>query len=302
MFSLPTDITVFALLCLFFVLAFLPESAFSYLEYTSVALDISHFPAFWCLQIVLHSSLKRLSAIPAKYNLVIVTSSSFGVAVLLEQIQPYFNRSQNLEDLILGILGFTYAAIQFAQREKIFQTSSTIASHLLIILITTIVIFPKIYLLNLRLNATPLLGDFENHFETQLWRNLNHIKTPPLRRVQSSQVHGQYALTGKALDYPWSGISFENREGFDISNYQRFKLDFFSKNRPTVLHLRLDDIYGNKANTDTQIADISWSHVSFDLTTKEIQRLDTANITNVSLFYETENGPNTYQVDYLRLE
>ncbi|MBV1884312.1 MAG: hypothetical protein KUG82_21905 [Pseudomonadales bacterium] len=296
MFSITTEIIVFSLLILFSIMAVAPMTVLGHPEFTNVALDICHFPAFWCLQVILHGLLKRHPPLSGKENLIIALGGSLSLAVILEYIQPYFHRTQNPEDLILGALGIAFAATQYTHRMSILASVTAKGLLIVIIVITAIVIYPKIYLLHLRSNTIPHLGNFENNFDIKLWRNVNHIKKPALKRVQHPTEAGQYLMEGYALDYRWSGISFENKEGFDISDYTQFEFDFYSEPPPVTLHLRIDDIMGRKFYAEFDAAS-NWSHVKFDLTLEKTKQLDTTNISNVAIFYETETGPLCYKFD-----
>jgi len=250
MFSLLADISILGLLVAFSILAFLPESTFSHPEISTIALDIAHFPAFWSLQVVLHSAIKRLKILPNKYNLYVGTSISLSITTLLELVQPYFGRSQNFNDLALGILGLSFAATQFIHRENTIQFKHYRTLQIFILLITIQVIIPKLYTLKLKFDSLPILGDFENPYDIKLWNNINHIKKPILTRLRSPEGHGEYTLLGQQLDYPWSGVSFKNNQGLNISQYTHFKLYFYAEDKQTILHLRLDDINGNRGNAN----------------------------------------------------
>ena len=204
----------------------------------SYGFDLGHYPLFALITAALLVARRNKAVKP---NVAFVLLAALFIAVSVELIQPYFQRTASVFDVLLGMAGSVsvvcvYLAVAaYSARAKWFLYCLAVisflcaATPLFLVTLDTYRVY-KIF---------PLVDSFEQPVELGRWKpegcTLNH--------VEEHATHGRYALkiriNENSGEYP--GIFY--RGGImDWSNYGRLALDAFLDNKKSkYLWIRADE-------------------------------------------------------------
>lgn len=275
------------------LLATVPINGSRYQDLLNLFMDFLHFPSAVFLTIFSVMFFQFRFHTSNMYPALAVSSL---LLVLIELFQPFVGRTSDTGDLILGLLGVLFGAIwilQLSHRRALYGVVK-----FLLLLLFFLYSLVQVYIASLFFHTTPEGFDFEQPFALSQWRNLNHIQSPKLSIERNVQQEGGRLVMGKPIDYQWSGMTFFNNLGIDLSHKDAMLLDYFHNgDQQTKIRLRLDDSKRNTFKADTQYVRHGWNQVVFELPFNKHGDFNADAVIKIGLFTDTEAVENFYLVD-----
>lgn len=240
--------------------------------------DLLHYPFFFLLaNFILVPEIKIRNNIKIALLIYIV--------ILIEVVQPYFEREFSYLDILFGIFGILSGyALRLSNRKIVIIL---ILIYLSQIIITITMVSREYYL-------QPMINNFESGLDIYRVKNLGSNERVGIRRIKVSD--NNFAVTNEMLASPWSGIRFELLLPVNIREYQFMTVIFNNKQSSGVLDLRLDSSE-SKCIISTRPLEIGEQVVRYNLSHCGL----TSPVLKMALYFETNSAQNGYWLDELRL-
>ncbi len=305
----PTLLSVATLLLI--ALAFTPFEYSGIAEATRKTMDAGHFIAFGLFALLLHP---LFSSHGNKVATIITFTICALLIVSIEFIQPYVGRTASLTDVINGFLGM---AVFLSGR---YLWCSTKRPHIKYIhallgtLIFTAVASPALsewHAVWWRMKHFPILGDFEENIELQVWRAHGKTGGQQTRNSLSKEyvTSGEAALKIETIPGDWSGVRYAAGDK-NWSTFRSLNMDIYNPGEPFTLTLRIDDNrtspdHHERFNARIKIAS-GWNHEKISLASvadgPETGKLNMQAIHQLILFSGRKEPVRLFYLDHLRLE
>ena len=226
-------------ICLLVVAFFVPGWGSHGGRLASYSHDLAHFPAFATIAAGLLSLVRRGRSALLKAGCVVLMA--LFIAMVIEFVQPYFGRTKDFNDWLLGAAGALAAAaiymafkVDSLHHRRLFVLLAGVA--LLACTLPLILMTADWYLAT---RAFPMLDSFERSVEMGRWKPDGCTIT----RSPEHVTHGRYALKVE-VDQP--GVPYPSvflADGpMDWSGYSRFAVDvFLACEGSRVVWIRADD-------------------------------------------------------------
>ena len=272
-------------------------------------LDGGHILAFALFAYLVYSQLRRRVAAP----LVLTALICFPLVGAVELLQPFTGRSSTWLDFWNSSAGIalTLGAIYLYRtaRYKLLW-----AHGLLSLLLVGVAFHPAFQAWHgewWRAEAFPLLGDFEEQVELQIWRPRGEGPSG-VTRVELRPEHastGRQSLRVDTVSGDWSGVYYVG--GLNSwRGYRRLRFDIFNPGDPFQLECRIDDDRPQPAYTErfTRYFSVApgWNHFTIPLEQVEnaptVGKLNLGAIEKMLLVTEREDPPRTFYLDNVGLE
>ena len=236
------------------------------------------------------------------------------VAVGIEIIQPVFSRTTNWLDAASSLLGTAsgvLGAFVWQQGRKIRWRVTHLVTTLLLCTWVFWPVLEQVHALRWRAVHFPILGDFEDEIEAELWGPATNANGALTRLTSSSgwATRGKQSLRIETRTGTWAGISFR-AGGRDWDDFKRLAFDVLNPGAPFQLNIRIDDTletppYAERFNSRVAVSE-GYNSIVFDLA--DIRRgprdreLNTKHVTRVVLFTGRDKSGRVFFLDHVRLE
>lgn len=259
--------------------------------------DAGHVVLFFLLTIVVHRLTKN-TAINTQHHIPTVGLFIFATSVLLEMLQPLFDRSWSLEDLLLGTLGIIAAC--FTLSSKPFDKVLGISAFIIFQIWGVIPALEGLAAIRWRKGHLPLLADFESETQMPMWGALS-------KRSTAKVGEGTFSLLVQSVPYPHTSYS---AGGEDWSTYQNVSFKVYNPETDSrSLSVRIDDsgdceLFDNRYNQSFSLAP-GWNDVSIELARvkkgPKTRELDLSHITKIHFFSRGKSMMSSFFIDSLQL-
>lgn len=250
----------------------------------------------------------RLARWPGRYVTTVVLSIL--TVVCIEAVQSLFNRTPSLEDTITGVLGITLAlggiALWTHQTSRVLRIAYT-ALTLLILLWLFTPAWHETQVLVWSTQHFPVLGDFEDRIELQLWRAKSDLDGQLTSVALSEQyvTSGRYSLEVRTGWGSWSGVRYTVPHQ-DWRKFSELHLEVYNPGRAFHLRLRLEDVESQNGQArfmkrfDMQPG---WNQLRVPLGDfrEATQALDLGAVTQLLLYVGEHEPARVFYVDHVRL-
>lgn len=263
------------------VLALFPLNWLVSEQFASLITNFFHPPVvfLWCLFIYQLLQM-RFDGDFRKTTAAIASIATISISVGVEVIQPLFNRSFEVVDMIFnvsGVLIFWFYLIPYKNVRKV---------ALLAVIGAITVVFAQHFMVYFKANS-PIASKvaFTQNFEQ--WHNINGDH---LRKL----VKTDNALKGQSLNYQWSGVEMLVDRTADLTQFKQARLQYDAEvvGKPYKLFLRFTDASGNRIQHSVLVETNGKQELLYSL--EQYQELDWSAITGVAVFYVTNQGPSEY--------
>lgn len=216
--------------------------------------DFGHFPLMAWITWVFASVIEK----KAKNLLYCFVGCSL-LVILIELVQPFFSRSQELCDVIYGVAGVFFAVFAFAIKNYWSKRIFKGLYCLLLIIFLGAAGGPlvKIWRATEEFKQIfPILGNFESANQMVFWKAYSENAGYSAYAIRSKEIASEGDASMKLItaDRSFSGVVFEP----PISDWHRFRglhLEFYNPNSEVLtIVLRIDDRDGRSCKPDTDPA------------------------------------------------
>jgi hypothetical protein len=291
------------------LLALVPVKTEQYAALWLAVSNAGHLPLFGLFATGIFFALPhRLARQPGRYVTTVAISTL--TAVCIEAVQSLFNRTPSLEDAMTGVLGITLAlggiAVWTHQTARVLR----IAYAGLIILILFWLFTPAWHETRVLVWSTqhfPVLGDFEDRIELQLWRAKSdlHGQLTSVARSEQYVTSGRHSLEVRTGWGSWSGVRYTIPPQ-DWRKFRELHLDVYNPGRDFHLRLRLEDAESQNGQArfmkrfDMQPG---WNQLRVPLSDfrEAAQALDLGAVTQLILYVGEHEPARVFYVDHVRL-
>ncbi|VAW85194.1 hypothetical protein MNBD_GAMMA18-1060 [hydrothermal vent metagenome] len=224
------------------VLALVPINVGGYQQLTGQLMDLGHFFAFAVMALLLRYQWHRLGM---RRSLSLALGLSVLGAILLELVQPWFDRQLAWSDFINSVLGAFLALLGYWLWYCQPRYSPRVMHGILTLLLLIWIAMPtlmSLYGIWWKQSHFPQLADFESEVELQLWQaygEANGIQTHASFSTQG-RTSGCCSLKVVSVSGVWSGLRY-HAEGMDWQGYNRIAVDVYNPGEAFSLRFRLDD-------------------------------------------------------------
>ena len=276
-------------------------------EFIQRLFDSLHVPLFAATTFALYRIL-RVARPAHSFNLAISAAIVAVAAILIETLQPFFGRSASLIDLRNGLFGVAvatgWAALppDCAFSTKLLQAFSSIA-----VFLYTLHPAYNEYRVNAWRDAhLPLLADFEDEQELQLWRPTGGAS---IELSAERALTGAHSLLVQTRSGDWSGVGLRGGDSA-WSRYGALEIGVFNDSAASfTLGVRIDDArpspnFSERFNRGIPLAS-GWNRLRIPIAEiaagpKE-KRLDMDSIRRMVLFVAPEEPPRRLFIDGVKL-
>ena len=301
------------LLLLIFVLALClsPIDFPSHFYTKKVLFDAGHFPLFFVVGFGL-SSISKLRAKQSSERLRFRTlAGNLLISVLfagtIEIIQPLFDRSQELDDFLVGSLGAFFGVLG----ARYFLSPAALRTRIFYCCYGTLVCFFLLRDLPFAVDADefresrfPILGDFDDPREFPFWEAVP-LDRSDLVMVSSLQTKsGAQTLMIQDRKEGRMGIRYLNGR-LDWSPYNTMRLDVFLDGMPVDLELVLEDKsrWLSKRKKAVQSIHLQSGENSLSVPLSKFEGIAKEHISRFTLTLPPQtSGSHSVSVDAVRLE
>lgn len=244
--------------------------------------DLLHYPVFMLLGTYLFSNIKR-----SYRNLIIV-----GILIIvMEFSQPLIGRSLSIIDILSGLMGIITAyIISF----KNLNNTKLTASAIIIGIYTYWVINSLFFPLTKSMNSEEL-GGFDWHWDIYGWNNINDIKSYDLKIVTSKTLNSK-VLKGNKLNYTWSGVTYEWIIPARFSKNANLNFQFYPERFLSELDIKISYVDGTSKINSISNFESNWQEIKVPIYATKYSN-DTELIKQISIYYESKEGPGWYKID-----
>lgn len=251
--------------------------------FISQVFDLLHFPSFFLLSYLLAPYFSS--------KLIVIALSAFACGI--EVLQPLLGRSADLLDIVFGLWGiFTWCLFHYT-----YKHANKMAGLSLIIFIAgaCFLLYPhgKSYIYQQQ------MGDFELVDSMLGWRNIDKSEMQSLERIQLVGAQG-YVLKGSALNYPWSGVSYDWSLPYSFADKNNLSFEFYSHKADFELDIKLTSIMGNSIIVSRNIDQVGWKKINIPLS--KYSSLDGQYLKSLSIYYDNEVHLDWYLLDQVLIQ
>jgi len=281
------------ILAVLFLLAMVPIQESRYQDILNLIMDVLHFPSAVLLTIFLVLLFQLLFQSQTIFP---ALTTALLLLVIIELVQPIFGRTSDVSDFILGGFGVVYGVVWSFQRSRRRARNGVIKFIILLLFILYSIL--QMYIASLYFNNKPRGFNFEQPFALSQWRNLNHIQKPALKIENNVQQGEGRLVQGRPINYQWSGMTYQNSLGIDLSDIKAMTLDYFHNgDQPTKLRLRIDDSKQQTFRAESRYVRFGWNQVVFELPFDDFTDFRSNEIIKIGLFTDSKNINDFYLVD-----
>jgi hypothetical protein len=233
--------------------------------------------------------------------------------ILIEVVQPLFNRTTSLEDAVTGMLGVALAlgGIYLWKRQPPLFLRIAYAGLTVLLLVwvfrpawnqARIVVWSSQHF--------PVLGDFEERVELRLWRAKSDLEGEPTSVSLSDKyvTSGQRSLEVRTGWGSWSGVHYTAPPS-DWRAFRDLRLDVYNPGRAFPLRLRLEDDAGESSEADfVRRFDMQpgWNELRVPIANNreadQPREIDLSAITRLSIYTGEHEPARVFFVDHVRLQ
>ncbi len=224
------------------VLALMPIDTGGYQQLVGQLMDLGHFFAFAVMALLLRYHWHRLGV---GRSLSLALGFSVLLAILLELVQPWFDRQLAWSDFINSVLGASLALLGYRLWYYQSRYSLRVIHGVLTLLLLVWIAMPtlmSLYGIWWKQSHFPQLADFDSDVELQLWQaygEANGVHTLVSLSTQG-RSSGCCSLKVVSVSGVWSGLRY-HAEGMDWRGYKRIAMDVYNPSEAFSLRFRLDD-------------------------------------------------------------
>ncbi len=251
--------------------------------FISQVFDLLHFPCFFLLSLLLAPYLNS--------KLLVLGLSVFACGI--EIVQPLLDRSADLQDVIFGLWGIlTWYLFHHTYRHASYLASLSLVAF---IAGSCLLLYPhgKSYIYQQK------MGGFELVDSMNGWRNIDDSKIQSLERVELTSMQG-FVLKGRALDYPWSGVSYDWSLPYSFAEKNNLSFDFYSHKADFELDVKLTSIMGNSIIVSKDIEQVGWKTINIPLS--KYSSLDGQYLKSLSIYFDNEVHLDWYLLDQVLIQ
>lgn len=307
--------TVVLALALLAILSFLPLPNGDFPGFWHAFMDSGHMPAFAGLTLLFYFRSAQAQTRTLRESLLLSAITALGIALLIEIIQPYFDRSRSLDDFAAGATGTLFAIggilLWRFTPLRLWRVSYGIACTVAALFLAIPMFLEGAALVWQRANF-PLLADFESHAQLRLWHAYPQREDTTAARASLARdfsSDGTQALLVDTLPGTYSGVVY-SANGFDWSPYRTLAFDIFTPEPPFDLNLRIDDDRPCTDFDDRYNAALSlrsgWNSIRIPLAQIEsaprTRLLNLRAVRRMLLFTLPQREPRVFYLAHLRLE
>jgi hypothetical protein len=275
-------------------------------------LDAGHLPLFAVVTLFLFWGTPRSWELRARYLFAVLVSTVLALGV--ELVQPFFNRSLSIGDFVhdsAGI-GIAIAGVHVARagtRPRI--RALYVAVCLATLGLASIPIWAAWRPLAWRAEAFPVLADFEEQVELGLWVPRGGSEEQPTTLTLSEEhvSSGARSLEVRLGAGGWPGLRYDAGRA-DWQPFGTFACDIYNPGETFRLTLRIDDSRPTERREDEFNLKLDvkpgWNRIR--LPVEEIRTappgrdLDVTRIDRIVIFARKGEPPRTFYLDHVRLE
>ena len=236
------------------------------------------------------------------------------IAVGVEIIQPVFSRTTSWFDAVAALVGIALGVLGAFVWRRGREVRWRAAHAVVTVVLCAPVFWPvwqQVQALSWRATHFPILGDFEDEVEAELWALTADTDGAKVRLATSSKwaSRGKRSLEIRTRTATWAGVSFR-AGGADWGAFKRLAVDVFNPGGPFQLNIRIDDTlerrpYAERFNR--RIA-VHQGHNAITIDLADIRKgprdreLNTKHIARVVLFTGRNEPGRVFFLDHMRLE
>ncbi len=224
------------------VLALMPIDTGGYQQLVGQLMDLGHFFAFAVIALLFRYQWHRLGM---RRSLSLALALSVLLAILLELVQPWFDRQLAWSDFINGMLGASLALLGYWLWYCQSRYSLRVMHGLLALLLLLWIAMPmlmSLYGIWWKQSHFPQLAEFDSEVELRLWQAYGEANGVQTRASLSTQGRSSGCCSLKVVSVSgvWSGVNY-HAEGMDWRGYKRIAVDVYNPGEAFSLRFRLDD-------------------------------------------------------------
>lgn len=279
--------------------------------YVRELLNLGHFPLMATVSVLIYWTLEERKLGKRKDNYY----TSFLLSVLfvfaIEIIQPFVGRHAEFVDIVHGILGALWGIgllliVRMPRRERLLFGATSVALLYYFYLPVQADLETRIF----RVERFPLLGNFEEEREKELWKSYRGDELGEVTFVDKPTFGGSGSLKVETVPYDeYSGVHFTGVKQ-DWSPYQTLQLRVYNpSNESMYVSIRVDDrgnteSFEDRFNTTLEVIP-GWNTLS--ISTEEIRAaegkrsLDLTSIWRLYIYKKKSQQGSVFFVDEVML-
>ena len=275
--------------------------------------DAMHLPLFGLFAIGVFFALPNKPARwPVRY--VATVAIAYPTLILIEIVQPLFDRTARIEDAVAEMLGVALAlgGIYVWERRTTRFLRIGYAGLIVAILFWLFVpVWDEAGTVAWSHQHFPVLGDFEDAVELRLWRVQSDVGGEPTS-VSLSETHatsGRKSLEVRTGWGSWHGVRYDTGLHSDWQAFRELRFDVYNPGRPFHLRLRVKD--ADRRGSDAKFIrefDLQpgWNDIRVPLADMmeggQTRELDLSEITQLSIYTGEHEPGRVFFLDHVRLE